>query len=155
MLYKYNSVSGLSPPRDHLSRKKTERVAQIRSSGVWCCWASKHQHGNTDHRSPRTSSHINCCMTSSGEGVRCCAAELPPLLLSWTNPARKLPAPHSAYEWCSHAIRNLPLLNGQRKPFISKIGTDLTDGSSLSVTPLLQAMKSIVATAIMLSLIHI
>jgi hypothetical protein len=96
MLYKYNSVSGLSPLRDHLSRKKTERVAQIRNSGVWCCWASKHQHGNTDHRSPRTSSHINCCMTSSGEGVRCCAAELPPLLLSWTNLARKLPAPHCA-----------------------------------------------------------
>ena len=63
---------------------------------MWCCWASKHQHGNTDHRSPRTSSHINCCMTSSGEGVRCCAAELPPLLLSWTNLARKLPAPHCA-----------------------------------------------------------
>ena len=103
---------------------------------MWCCWASKHQHGNTDHRSPRTSSHINCCMTSSGEGVRCCAAELPPLLLSWTNPARKLPAPHSAYEWCSHAIRNLPLLNGQRRPFISRIGTDLTDSSSLSVAPL-------------------
>ena len=51
-------------------------------------------------------------------------------------------APHTA---CRHAIRNLPLLNWQRRPLFSRIGRDLTDGSSLSVAPLLHAMKSIVA----------